>query len=347
MQQLLDNLADLSGLRDRDELDFALVQALGTTILGDLGAVRLVRAIGQAADQHWLVRAQTQAGSQPPTRDVLWSDWSHLPKLAAYPNRQQALASGNIVCTMGSPCTTIVPIDTQASVCSLLEMESDHPLSDQILAMTRTTLRLYKNLLGLLDYGEKDALTDLLNRKSFDSAFVRAAVEPTVDPAYAQSNRRTTDADAQGSFWLVMLDIDHFKRVNDTYGHLIGDEVLLLLARLMRATFRLQDQLYRFGGEEFVVLLRCLDHTDISNVLERLRRTVEEFSFPQVGGITVSIGFTQLRSDDTPDVAFDRADRAVYYAKAHGRNQVRSYCTLVESGDLTEQIENTTEVSFF
>jgi diguanylate cyclase (GGDEF)-like protein len=347
MQQLLNSLADLSGLRDRDELDFALVQALRANILGGHGAVRLVRAIGQAHDQHWLVRAQTLSSFEPPTRDVVWSDWSHLPKMAAYPKRQQTVSSGEIVSTLGNPCTTIFPIDAHPSVCSLLEMESDHALSEQVLAMTLTMLRLYKNLLGLLDYGEKDALTDLLNRKSFDGAFVRAAVEPEVNPAYEKTNRRNTNADAGGNFWLVMLDIDHFKRVNDTYGHLIGDEVLLLLARLMRATFRLQDQLYRFGGEEFVVLLRCFDHTDISNVLERLRRAVEEFSFPQVERITVSVGFTKLRPDDTPDVAFGRSDRAVYYAKAHGRNQVCSYSELVESGALAEHIENTTEVSFF
>ncbi len=80
-----------------------------------------------------------------------------------------------------------------------------------------------------------------------------------------QANRRHEQA--QGSYWLTMIDIDHFKRVNDNYGHLIGDEVLLLLARLMRATFRFHDQLYRFGGEEFVVLLRCADHADVSAVL--------------------------------------------------------------------------------
>jgi diguanylate cyclase (GGDEF)-like protein len=345
MQQLLNDLADLSGLRDRDELDFALVQMLRTSILGDHGRVRLVRSIGQAQDQHWLIRAELQASHSGPTRDMVWADWSHLPKLSAFPKREQAISTGKVVCTAGPPCTTIFPIDTSPTVRSLLELESDHPLSEQVLAMTHTMLRMYQNLLGLLDYGEKDALTDLLNRKSFDGAFVRAAVEHDTNSGYDQPDRRTQDAG--GSYWLVMLDIDHFKRVNDTFGHLIGDEVLLLLARLMRATFRLQDQLYRFGGEEFVVLLRCSDHADISAVLERFRRTVEEYSFPQAGTITVSIGFTKLRTDDTPDVAFDRADKAVYYAKAHGRNQVRSYSDLVASGALTEQIENTTEVSFF
>jgi diguanylate cyclase (GGDEF)-like protein len=345
MQQLLNDLADLSGLRDRDALDFALVKLFRTSILGGQGAARLVRAIGQPHEQHWLIRAQMRAGDDAPLRDEIWADWSHLPRLSAFPKREQTITDGKVMCTAGAPCTTIFPIDTQPSVRSLLEIESDQALSEPVIAVAHTVLRMYQNLLGLLDYGEKDALTELLNRKSFDSAFVRAAVEHDTSQTDGQANRRT-EGDG-GGFWLTMIDIDHFKRVNDNFGHLIGDEVLLLLARLMRATFRLNDQLYRFGGEEFVVLLRCANHADTVSVMERFRHAVETFVFPQVGTITVSVGFAGLRADDTPDLAFDRADKAVYYAKAHGRNQVVSYAELVQAGELTEVIEHTTETSFF
>jgi diguanylate cyclase (GGDEF)-like protein len=148
-------------------------------------------------------------------------------------------------------------------------------------------------------------------------------------------------------YWLAVIDIDHFKRVNDNFGHLIGDEVLLLMAGLMRTNFRFHDQIYRFGGEEFVVLMRCADHTDAAAALERFRHKVEEFAFPQVGTITASVGFSALRADDTPGTAFDRADKAVYYAKAHGRNQVCSYSVLVQAGELTEEIDVTPEADFF
>ena len=89
------------------------------------------------------------------------------------------------------------------------------------------------------------------------------------------------------SYWLAVIDIDHFKRVNDLSGHLIGDEVLLLLARQMRVNFRFHDQLYRFGGEEFVVLMRCTNHADALAALERFRHQIEIHAFPQVGPITV------------------------------------------------------------
>jgi len=144
-----------------------------------------------------------------------------------------------------------------------------------------------------------------------------------------------------------MIDIDHFKRVNDTYGHLIGDEVLLLLARLMRTCFRFHDQLYRFGGEEFVVLMRCKNEVDAGHALERLRKNTENHLFPQVGHITISIGFSEVRTGDTPSGAFERADKAVYHAKASGRNRVCSHAALVVEGILVEQATNMGDVELF
>ena len=93
---------------------------------------------------------------------------------------------------------------------------------------------------------------------------------------------------------------------------------------------------YRFGGEEFVVLMRCPTDGDAAVAFERLRSAVQGYVFPQVGTITVSVGFTGLKPGDTPSSAFERADRAVYWAKTHGRNQVCSHTQLVGSGDLAD-----------
>ena len=146
--------------------------------------------------------------------------------------------------------------------------------------------------------------------------------------------------------WLGVIDIDHFKRVNDSFGHLIGDEVLLLLSRLMRASFRFHDRLYRFGGEEFVVLMRCHSDADAAHALERLRHHTEAYGFPQVGRITISIGFTQVVPSDTPSGAFERADKAVYHAKEHGRNRVVGHADLVSRGLLVEEAK-TGDVELF
>lgn len=345
MQHLLKELAHLSGLRDRQEMDFALVKLLGHNKAWPVQSLKLIRAAGPLDDQRWLTRARLDAASGQPSRDQVWADCSTLPRLAEYPLRVAAIMTEAVACSGSGPYTTVFPIDPQQSVCSLLELQSDQPLTADAQAQIDSVLWIYQNLQGLLDYGEKDALTELLNRKTFDGSFLNATVEQTHQADMTHPDRRSHLGGA--SYWLAVIDIDHFKRVNDNFGHLIGDEVLLLMARQMRLNFRWSDQLYRFGGEEFVVLMRCADHADASCALERFRAKVQAHVFPQVNTITVSVGFTALRPDDTPGGAFDRADKAVYYAKAHGRNQVCSYSELVEAGLLIEAASTEQEADFF
>jgi diguanylate cyclase (GGDEF)-like protein len=156
---------------------------------------------------------------------------------------------------------------------------------------------------------------------------IDARLEPAAE--LEEPDRRELSNGAR--HWLAVVDIDHFKRVNDSHGHLIGDEVLLLVAQLMRQTFRHGDRIYRFGGEEFVVLLRCPQAQSARVAFERLRLRIGAHDFPQVGQLTVSIGYTAIDADDTPGAAFERADLAVYEAKHVGRN-----CT-VDHADLAVQ----------
>jgi diguanylate cyclase (GGDEF)-like protein len=132
--------------------------------------------------------------------------------------------------------------------------------------------------------------------------------------------------------WLAVMDIDHFKRINDSFGHIIGDEVLILLSQLMRDSFRLHDQLFRFGGEEFVAVLRTGSAEDTARILERFRERVAENAFPLVGQVTISIGYTLVDPLDTPTELVARADSALYYAKQNGRNLVACYEDLRTAG---------------
>jgi diguanylate cyclase (GGDEF)-like protein len=216
----------------------------------------------------------------------------------------------------------------------VMEVESDAPLDERDERMVISILRIYRNFQGLLDYSERDTLTGLLNRKTFDESFMKTVAES--GPATASDTDAGRRHGGRCRHWLGVIDIDHFKRVNDSFGHLIGDEVLLLMSRLMRSSFRFDDRLYRFGGEEFVVLMRCADGEAAAHAFERLRGNVERHQFPQVGHITVSIGFTELKPGDTPSGAFERADKAVYFAKGHGRNQVRHHAELVAQGHLAD-----------
>lgn len=345
MLALLRGLEHLCSLRDRDALDSALVTLVQRFGENQLHAARLIRLVGNEGDLRCLIRAEQSYAKLAHAETPAWTDWVDLPPLAQFPARSQAFAQGDAVVLGAMPCTTVVPLGAARPATHYLEMESQHPLPTQLMQKLMAIARIYQSVESLLDYGEKDALTELLNRKSFDATFLKAAIEDNALSEDDPKDRRVQHA--QQRYWLAVLDIDHFKRVNDTFGHLIGDEVLLLVARLMRSSFRFHDQLYRFGGEEFVILMRCAGHDDAASVLERLRQKVAQYDFPQVGPITVSIGFAPLNTDDTPGAAFGRADKAVYHAKAHGRNQVCSYPELVASGAISEEVEVSGEADFF
>jgi len=146
-------------------------------------------------------------------------------------------------------------------------------------------------------------------------------------------SQRKIDA-GTGCFFMGEIDIDHFKTINDRFGHLHGDEVLVILARILRSTFRKTDLIYRFGGEEFVVIVYVDDRKDAGTTFERLRRSIENHAFPQVGKVTVSVGITEIRNTSFPVELLGRADQALYYAKTHGRNQVCFYEALVASKEI-------------
>ena len=346
MNRLVNGLVAMSSLRDRAALDNAVVQ-LAADCCGDgVESVTLVRIVGESGDQRCLTLADWSRLAVSGQSDAAWGDWTSLPRLSDFADRKAACDTQKVVLGSGDAPGVVLPIaQPLGEGVSTLEVRCSNTPEGAALHALESIAAQYKNLMGLLDYGEKDALTELLNRKSFDGSFFKAT-EVQFSQSDVLADERRTQANG-ASYWLAMLDIDHFKRVNDNFGHLIGDEVLLLLARLMRANFRLHDKLYRFGGEEFVILMRCPDAHDAHAALERLRVRVEAHVFPQVGCITVSIGFCALLQRDTPGSAFGRADKAVYYAKGHGRNQVCHYEHLVACGELEQPVSEDMDVDLF
>lgn len=121
---------------------------------------------------------------------------------------------------------------------------------------------------------------------------------------------------------LLMMDIDHFKRINDRFGHLAGDQVLIGIARCLRRHVRKSDFVARYGGEEFVILLPETDAEGARRFAERLRAAIGVLEFGEIPAPSVSIGVAASREDDTPDRLLQRADAALYAAKRGGRNRV-------------------------
>ncbi|MEK4715922.1 GGDEF domain-containing protein [Sporosarcina sp. FSL K6-5500] len=118
-----------------------------------------------------------------------------------------------------------------------------------------------------------------------------------------------------------MLDIDHFKVVNDTYGHHKGDEVLQYVSSKMKEVVRENDVCIRFGGEKFIILLPKSNLEQASHVAERLRQNIAS-SICQTDYITISAGVTEFQSDESIDELYSRVDVSLYQAKTNGRNQI-------------------------
>ena len=335
---LAQRVADTTSRRDRDELDLSITRLL----LQFLGAysVSLFRLVSDGAVMRIGKRAAVAQGAEESGPDRA-TELAQLPALADLPAWKECVAKNQVVQTTGPDgrLTTLFPLRGERDVNGVLAVETPQALAPRDADLVYGILQILQNHLALLEYGERDTLTSLLNRKTFEASFHKLHERlPQI--------KKTGPSAAQEPSWLALIDIDKFKAINDNFGHLFGDEVLLLTSQLMMRNFRGADQLFRFGGEEFVVVLDQASEVGARIALERLRAAMETFDFPQVGTVTISIGYTQITPQDMSTICIERADAALYYVKSHGRNGVRSYETLVASGDLVVKVDKS-EVDLF
>ena len=122
---------------------------------------------------------------------------------------------------------------------------------------------------------------------------------------------------------IILFDIDFFKKINDTYGHQVGDQVLRKLVKIIQKIIRTTDSLYRIGGEEFVILCPNSNYHQAMTLAERIRKSIESTPFEKVNQVTISLGVTQLKKSDNSGEFVKRADQALYQSKQNGRNQVQ------------------------
>jgi diguanylate cyclase (GGDEF)-like protein len=220
------------------------------------------------------------------------------------------------VCAMVSGMSTCVPSLVRGEVIGAVLVQHPSPLTgedrrrvEESMAQASPVLANLRNL----SLSESRALTDLLsglpNRRSIDDTLRRMA---------AQASRTGT------SLATVLFDLDHFKRINDVFGHEKGDEVLAAVGSVIAVTTRASDFAGRYGGEEFIILLPDTDRDAASTVAEKLRLSIAAIDVPGVSGpITASLGVAALPEDAVePMFLLRAADRALYVAKARGRNRV-------------------------
>lgn len=215
-------------------------------------------------------------------------------------------------------CCCPIPIEEHfsAELCLILEQDPE-PYRILIDGFAK----IYRNYTVILHESERDKLTGLLNRRTLEE---RLRHTFAINPSTVENKQ----------LWIAMLDIDHFKMINDHFGHMIGDEILLMFAQQMQYYFGMDSQLFRFGGEEFVIIFSTGDEKHICQQLDGFRKHIRNYHFPRVGELSFSAGFCSLRSGDYLPTILDQADKALYYAKEHGRDQVHCYEQLCGDGKI-------------
>lgn len=334
---LLSSLAEFTEQREQE----ALSVSLGRTIrdLTDANVVTLYRLATTGNEPTLVATAIWRKGNTAMTRESL-PPAQPLSAMPMFDNCLSTLQITKFKNDSGETVNLVLPLSGQKEHVDfffLVECLCTNEIADRVLPLL---LEIYRNFLDLLRDNQHDLLTGLLNRKTFDSR-ISSVMMKLNGPHHRKSDT------AQDSYCLAILDIDHFKRINDNFGHLYGDEVLLLMSTMMQESFREDDALFRFGGEEFVVLLRDDNLQNARQVLERFRKKVEEREFPQIGRVTFSAGITLIRPNELPPQLIDRADRALYYAKDNGRNQICIYETLVDQGLLQRQEISSGDIELF
>ncbi len=342
MKPILQNLVEMTGHRDHLRLEVSVLSTLHR--LPSVLQVRaleffMLQGVRHVRPRSWMHDGVWQSTETEPANDPSRQPLAQLPALDAciQAHHLQARAepeNGRYLLWLP------VWMNDQVTIC--LEVTQSQPFFAHKLHVLTGIFNVYQNYQSLLDYSERDALTGLFNRKTFDEQFSRhtfttPAPRTATNPCPLPESRDTAEPPAQQ--WLAVIDIDHFKQVNDRFGHLYGDEVLILLANVLRASFRSHDRIFRFGGEEFVVLLRFTTLATAHKVFDRFRETVQNHVFPQVGQVTVSVGFASTVSGSPVEI-LGQADQALYFAKENGRNQVRFYDDLLASGQLQSRVNH-------
>jgi len=333
---LFDSIIKMTSVSDRRSLEASLVNTLKELLSSDTKLCLLRISPDNDCDELEVASCIPRISHQ--TQFSQRIDAHGNLSIKRSPLLEQCIKEGGICSQQqADSLQTLFPVINNKLVSAILSV-SCQSFNQEQQNMVEGFVRIYSNFLTIAHDNEHDTLTGLLNRKTFDLHLseLLSSSQPTQDQPTNSQERRAIKQNL--SHWISVLDIDFFKSVNDNFGHVYGDEVLLLFSKLMLKSFRNNDIMFRYGGEEFVVVLSPSKRADALMTFERFRQAVEQFDFPKVGKITVSIGIASLHSQDNPATVLEYADEALYYAKDNGRNQVLNYCELLDKGLLSKKV---------
>jgi diguanylate cyclase (GGDEF)-like protein len=321
---LLERLGSMTAIRDTELLEQSLLKTLGAVLgVSDVSLYKTdeyQRCVG-VLNHHRSVVLDREGVERVTERiETIYQNVQvPAPELALMENVR--LTHKPSTWHTGENTLVVLPLMNTRRLCGHIAFRKIRGMTDTENAIVQGVLEVYANYYSLLDDSQRDQLTGLYNRHALDTGIERMwPLLAQHGKSQAPSRRRTAEYD----YWLAMLDIDHFKQVNDTHGHVVGDEILLLVSRMVADCFRKSDLIYRYGGEEFLIITSAASEADVLDVMERVRLRIEGHRFPQVGQVTVSLGVARIDAQYSAQEIIARADRTLYQAKRDGRN--RTYC---------------------
>lgn len=345
-QMMLERVATLTKLHSLEELENNLLRAADEFFKPrDV----FLLTIDRSGDAHMLRRGIEDAPlNDSQVNTALLSQAAETLHSAHGDRTLQQKWHDNIGMIVAYPLINSPPLRT-----GLVMILQDPGMSAEASASHRV-LDIFRNVGELLDHAQRDELTGLLNRKTFDDNMHRVIARSLASSGNNSEDRRSSpfgpgseQPEPPVHHHIAMVDIDHFKSINDQFGHLVGDEVILAVANRLRECIRDTDLIYRFGGEEFVIILTGVDRKGATSALERLRQTLSTTPFPRADRVTISYGMAEVQPGVQAHQLLDRADSALYFSKQNGRNQGHYYEDLVARGKVAAVTDQTGDVELF
>lgn len=332
--KILQSVVDITKQRDLDSMESSLLSTLAELLpIVDISIVKSLEDNNITCAEEVISLSINPAKKDP----YIWTADSKIILTDEYFN--QCLASSTITThhDENGLYRYFFPVCEDSHTIGCLYISSLEDLSEHI-NLIEGFAKVYENYMVIFNKSERDKLTGLFNRRTFDNKLSRlfklqhCQSQQNIANPEAPTRRRE---DENSSVWLVIADIDFFKKINDNYGHVYGDEVILTISQIMKSCFRTSDLLFRVGGEEFVILLGSAPKDVAEALIQRFLKTVKEHVFSEIGTVTISAGYTKISDKDYPPAILECADKALYYAKEHGRDCSYYYEDLVEQGKIT------------
>jgi diguanylate cyclase (GGDEF)-like protein len=340
---LLSKLEKITATRDFVAIEHSLLRAIGSTVhVEDLSLWTLDANHEVTKALHYYRQIEVLGGSMGRDTEQVDTVYANIE----VPVDVRSLAQTVVLSLKPAARRTetgglqMFPLVGSHGLSGLISMRLSQSMNEHDQEIINGILRVYSNYHALLDESQRDRLTGLYNRHAMDL---------NIDRMWSVLGRESTQSDTRRNsvvqmYALAVIDIDHFKKVNDQHGHILGDEILLLVSRLISSCFRKSDPVYRYGGEEFLVVPGAESPQAMHALFERVRTKVEGHYFPQVENVTVSVGYAIIDPALSPSENIGRADRALYCAKEMGRNQVQSFSDLLQRGLIKDMRYGSTEL---